>query len=72
MPIYEYECADCGHEFEFLVSGSEAKPECPKCRSIEVKKLFSAFGFKSGGRVVSSSGGCSSCSSSSCGTCGPN
>lgn len=69
MPIYEYECADCGHEFELLVNSSQVKLECPRCGGKRVDKLFSAFGFKSGGRVATSSGGCSSCSSSSCGSC---
>ena len=35
MPIYEYACKECQHEFEALVYGSQ-KAECPKCAS---KKL---------------------------------
>ncbi len=30
MPIYEYVCRKCGHEFEVLVRGEE-KPACPAC-----------------------------------------
>ncbi|MBT8357940.1 MAG: zinc ribbon domain-containing protein, partial [Deltaproteobacteria bacterium] len=27
MPIYEYHCENCSHDFEYLVFGSE-KPGC--------------------------------------------
>lgn len=30
MPIYEYVCRECGHQFEELVRGKE-KPKCPAC-----------------------------------------
>ena len=30
MPIYEYACQSCGHEFELLIRGGEA-PHCPEC-----------------------------------------
>ncbi len=33
MPIYEYSCTACGHEFEELVRGDE-KPVCPSCEGI--------------------------------------
>ncbi|QJB55426.1 zinc ribbon domain-containing protein [Pseudodesulfovibrio sp. zrk46] len=42
MPIYEYKCEECGHEFEELVSSQEAVPPCPKCKSEKVAKLMSA------------------------------
>jgi putative FmdB family regulatory protein len=39
MPIYEYACCECGHQFEWLVRGSE-KPSCPACgRDNLTKKL---------------------------------
>ena len=40
MPIYEYSCEACGHEFETLVLG-ETKPECPSCQSQDLKRLLS-------------------------------
>ncbi len=44
MPIYEYQCQDCGAEFELLVSlGSDKKPACPECGSINLKKKISRF-----------------------------
>jgi putative FmdB family regulatory protein len=42
MPIYEYACGRCGHEFETLVrSGSE--PDCPSCHSTNLAKKLSVF-----------------------------
>ena len=42
MPIYEYACAGCGHEFETLVrAGTE--PQCPNCQSRELEKRLSVF-----------------------------
>lgn len=71
MPIYEYKCVQCGHEFEKLVFKSSDPVECPTCTGHDVKKKFSVFGMKSGGTFVSSSGAsCASCSSHSCASCG--
>lgn len=42
MPIYEYACTDCGHEFEALVR-CDTKPECPRCHSTQLDKLLSVF-----------------------------
>lgn len=42
MPIYEYACGDCGHEFEALVRSSTV-PECPKCHSTALEKQLSVF-----------------------------
>ncbi len=40
MPIYEYACGGCGHEFETLVRASTV-PECPQCHSTTLNKLLS-------------------------------
>ena len=40
MPIYEYSCEACEHEFEILVRG-ETEPECPSCQSQDLKRLLS-------------------------------
>ncbi len=42
MPIYEYACSGCGHEFEALVRSSTV-PECPQCHSQNLNKLLSVF-----------------------------
>jgi putative FmdB family regulatory protein len=62
MPIYEYQCQECGEEFEKLVRSisSVHEVECPRCGGKKVKKAFSLFGTQS-----SSSGGLST------GTCAP-
>jgi putative FmdB family regulatory protein len=56
MPMYEYQCKECGHRFETLVIGS-TKPACPKCKSQELEKQFSTFGMGGGGYGASSFGG---------------
>jgi putative FmdB family regulatory protein len=42
MPIYEYECSDCGHQFEALVR-SDTVPHCPGCASTHLEKQLSVF-----------------------------
>ncbi|MDM8524662.1 zinc ribbon domain-containing protein [Desulfococcaceae bacterium HSG8] len=75
MPIYEYHCDKCDHNFEYLVFGSD-EPECPECKSGGVHKLMSACGFVSkgsGGQTVSraaADSSCSGCSATSCTSCG--
>jgi putative FmdB family regulatory protein len=41
MPIYEYECRQCGHRFEYLVLSSTPPAECPSCRNKELTQLIS-------------------------------
>lgn len=62
MPIYEYKCAGCGHEYEQIRRMSEADHglECPHCRSEEVKRQLSSFATSSSsnGADLPMSGGC--------------
>jgi putative FmdB family regulatory protein len=54
MPIYEYECSQCGHRSEELQRISDPPlTECPECGG-EYKKLISApaFQFKGSGWYV--------------------
>jgi putative FmdB family regulatory protein len=45
MPIYEYHCLDCGHEFDLLQKFSDPPADtCPSC-SGTVKKLISRSAF---------------------------
>lgn len=46
MPIYEYQCGKCGHEFEReqRISDDPVKT-CPACRSRQVKRLISQTSF---------------------------
>jgi len=45
MPIYEYQCTQCGEKFEEVQSISEdsSKLVCPKCGSQNPRRLFSTF-----------------------------
>jgi len=70
MPIYKYECAECGHTFEDLASFSDPDPEaCPSCQADAVTKLITGGNFilKGGGWYVtdyaSPSGGSSAAGS---------
>lgn len=45
MPIYEYLCQGCDHEFEELVLGSE-QPTCPECQGDRLEKRASSFALK--------------------------
>lgn len=42
MPIFEYICKQCRHEFEALVRGADAVA-CPSCRSGELMRRLSLF-----------------------------
>jgi len=64
MPIYEYVCMKCEHQFEELVHANET-PACPSCAAKNVIRKYSSFATM-GGPGKS----CGSCSSSNCGGCG--
>lgn len=40
MPLYEYTCEKCEHQFETLVRGNE-KVACPECHSDKVQRQWS-------------------------------
>lgn len=63
MPIYEYACRDCGHEFETLVR-TGTTPECPHCHSHTLDKLLSVPG------AVGASASTTPMLPPGCGTCG--
>ena len=48
MPIYEYECRECGNRFELLVL-SATTPTCPACEGTELGRLMSLSSVASGG-----------------------
>jgi putative FmdB family regulatory protein len=44
VPLYEYRCAGCGHEFEALVGARDAdRAECPDGGSAPARRLFSVI-----------------------------
>lgn len=71
MPIFEFQCEECGEVFEELVLGSDvSKVKCKKCKSSNVKKLISQVAFKSSGKFISSIGSaCSTCKGGTCSSC---
>ena len=72
MPIFEFHCQACGHDFEKLVFGSD-EVECPNCQQKQVEKLMSACSAKVGYKFTATSnpkgGSCTGCSATSCSTC---
>ena len=50
MPIYEYQCTQCGERFEVRQSMGEdgSKLHCPKCTALNPKRVPSSFFTPSG------------------------
>ena len=47
MPIYEYKCNTCDHQFEILQKINDIPVKtCPECNSHNLRKLVSAAAFK--------------------------
>ncbi len=73
MPIYEYECRSCTHNFEALVrSQREHEVRCPDCGGAELRRLMSVFGFTGAGIRSSAShdtSGCDGCAAGNCASC---
>lgn len=43
MPIFEFQCRDCGAKFERIVNSASGKVSCKSCESTLVSKLLSVF-----------------------------
>lgn len=46
MPLFEYTCRACRHQFETLVRKGDV-PACPSCASQDLEKLLSEVAIKS-------------------------
>ncbi|MFZ5979345.1 MAG: FmdB family zinc ribbon protein [Candidatus Zixiibacteriota bacterium] len=69
MPMYEYQCTECGFKFDELVKSSDETVPCPKCQSEKTFRLISMFSAQGTSSPAGSGGGscnASSCSSKSC------
>lgn len=58
MPIYEFACQDCGHEFEKIQTFSDSStPVCPNCQGVHVQRRLSApaIHFKGSGWYITDS-----------------
>jgi putative FmdB family regulatory protein len=62
MPIFEYVCQKCHHQFEALVYGKQ-KAECPKCHATKLDAQLSVFAVSAKGPSSASppAVGCGSC-----------
>jgi putative FmdB family regulatory protein len=74
MPIYEYVCQDCNHEFDALraMSQADATMPCTKCGGENIKRKLSVFFAEIGGRGVAgtSEPACGMCAGGNCAHCG--
>ncbi|MCH7807952.1 MAG: zinc ribbon domain-containing protein [Planctomycetes bacterium] len=67
MPVYEYTCSSCEHEFEEFVRSitSDDPPSCPSCRSTRVNRKLSVFAAHQGWSKP-----CGASFAGPCGDCG--
>lgn len=50
MPIYDYQCAECGHQDEMIRKASDANTTmCPACNKETFSKMLSAPSFQLSG-----------------------
>lgn len=47
MPLYDFRCRSCRHEFEALVRPQDAAPACPSCHGQDLERLLSDFAVNS-------------------------
>ena len=76
MPIYEYECKDCGNRFEMLrsIKDADIPIPCKSCQSSQTKRTISVFFAQSGSKIIAggNNNSCAGCSSGSCSSCNSN
>ncbi len=46
MPMYDYKCNNCTHEWVELCLYKETEQRCPECESMNTKRLVSAPNIK--------------------------
>jgi len=68
MPIFDFECQECGHKFDLMVSNADKdRVTCTQCGARNIKQLLSLFNTS---RVGASSDHCSGCPAAGTGGCG--
>jgi putative FmdB family regulatory protein len=68
MPLFEFECPSCSHEFEELVLSFNGTGDvsCPVCGESDVQKKISTFASKvAGGNSLSLGSSAASCNTGS-------
>lgn len=69
MPIFEYECKQCGHVTAFLEkAGARGKHTCEECNSTQTEKVFSTFAARVASPAAAQRGcpNASACGSATC------
>lgn len=63
MPLYEYQCTECGHRFEILQRMGEGADglTCPRCQQPRPEKKFSTFASNAGAGSGSSAAAPAGC-----------
>jgi len=55
MPVYEFQCQDCGKKFEIVATLAEKEagldPSCPKCGRMRARQVFSRFTLLTGSKT---------------------
>jgi putative FmdB family regulatory protein len=64
MPLFEYDCRGCGHQFEYLTRDGQS-PSCPSCEGHDLQKRLSVFAVGANGESASPRR-----EAGPCGTCG--
>jgi putative FmdB family regulatory protein len=41
MPVYEFECEECGERFEELIAANAVAVDCPSCGATRTRRLMS-------------------------------
>ena len=67
MPLYEYACKECAHEFEALVRG-DSTPSCPACKATSLERRLSVFAARTNGGGATAAE--TQAVASACGRCG--
>jgi putative FmdB family regulatory protein len=75
MPVYEYVCRDCRHEFEAMrpMRDSDTPIACADCNSDHTQRKLSLFFAQSSGPSAAGTTpgkSCGGCAGGSCGSCG--
>ena len=69
MPLFEFQCPECGAEFEKIVPTHKTAVACKSCRSPHVEKKLSVFAVGGGGAEPFDQGGCGACGAEQPGMC---
>ena len=47
MPLFDFRCRACGHQFEALVRPQDPAPTCSACGGVDLEKLLPTFAVSS-------------------------